>query len=57
MNCVVKSLKNLRRLLLAKLDIRTAFAELAVQNNYVKPIIDDGKEFPVIKRLIYLLNI
>ncbi|WP_264374354.1 DNA mismatch repair protein MutS [Wolbachia endosymbiont (group A) of Platycheirus albimanus] len=32
---------------LAKLDIRTAFAELAVQNNYVKPIIDDSKEFNI----------
>ncbi|MGL9717161.1 MAG: DNA mismatch repair protein MutS [Wolbachia sp.] len=32
---------------LAKLDIRTAFAELAVQNNYVKPIIDDSKEFDI----------
>ncbi|MDG7052560.1 MAG: DNA mismatch repair protein MutS [Wolbachia endosymbiont of Alcedoecus sp.] len=32
---------------LAKLDIRTAFAELAVQNNYVKPIIDNSKEFNI----------
>ncbi|WP_265027533.1 DNA mismatch repair protein MutS [Wolbachia endosymbiont (group A) of Bombylius major] len=32
---------------LAKLDIRTAFAELAVQNNYVKPTIDDSKEFNI----------
>ncbi|MBA8752642.1 DNA mismatch repair protein MutS [Wolbachia pipientis] len=32
---------------LAKLDVRTAFAELAVQNNYVKPIIDDSKEFNI----------
>ncbi|WCR58994.1 MAG: DNA mismatch repair protein MutS [Wolbachia endosymbiont of Ctenocephalides felis wCfeF] len=32
---------------LAKLDIRTAFAELAMQNNYVKPIIDDSKEFNI----------
>ncbi|MDM8335309.1 DNA mismatch repair protein MutS [Wolbachia pipientis] len=32
---------------LAKLDIRTAFAELAVQNNYSKPTIDDSKEFNV----------
>ncbi|WP_341808411.1 DNA mismatch repair protein MutS [Wolbachia endosymbiont (group E) of Neria commutata] len=32
---------------LAKLDIRTAFAELAVQNNYVKPSIDDSKEFNI----------
>ncbi|OEY87020.1 DNA mismatch repair protein MutS [Wolbachia pipientis] len=30
---------------LAKLDIRTAFAELAVKNKYVKPIIDDSKKF------------
>lgn len=32
---------------LAKLDIRATFAELAVQNNYVKPIIDDSKEFNI----------
>ncbi|WP_253302882.1 DNA mismatch repair protein MutS [Wolbachia endosymbiont of Psylliodes chrysocephala] len=32
---------------LAKLDIRTAFAELAMQNNYVKPTIDDSKEFNI----------
>ncbi|MDR2548542.1 MAG: DNA mismatch repair protein MutS [Rickettsiales bacterium] len=32
---------------LAKLDIRTAFAELAVQNNYVKPVIDNSKEFNI----------
>ncbi|QKX03296.1 DNA mismatch repair protein MutS [Wolbachia endosymbiont of Litomosoides sigmodontis] len=32
---------------LAKLDIRTAFAELAVQNSYTKPIIDDSKEFNI----------
>ncbi|NSM56437.1 DNA mismatch repair protein MutS [Wolbachia endosymbiont of Atemnus politus] len=32
---------------LAKLDIRTAFAELAAQNNYVKPIIDDSKKFNI----------
>ncbi|APR98266.1 DNA mismatch repair protein MutS [Wolbachia endosymbiont of Folsomia candida] len=33
---------------LAKLDIRIAFAELAVQNNYVKPTIDDSKEFSIL---------
>ncbi|WP_025264257.1 DNA mismatch repair protein MutS [Wolbachia endosymbiont of Onchocerca volvulus] len=32
---------------LAKLDVRTSFAEIAVQNNYVKPIIDDSKEFNI----------
>ncbi|TVS89034.1 DNA mismatch repair protein MutS, partial [Wolbachia pipientis] len=32
---------------LAKLDIRATFAELAVQNNYVKPIIDNTKEFNI----------
>ncbi|QIT36110.1 DNA mismatch repair protein MutS [Wolbachia endosymbiont of Brugia pahangi] len=32
---------------LAKLDIRTAFAELAVQNDYTKPIINDSKEFNI----------
>ncbi|XP_011861224.1 PREDICTED: mutS protein homolog 1-like [Vollenhovia emeryi] len=32
---------------LAKLDIRATFAELAVQNNYVKPIIDNSKEFNI----------
>ncbi|MDD9331665.1 MAG: DNA mismatch repair protein MutS [Wolbachia sp.] len=32
---------------LAKLDIRTAFAELAVQNSYVKPVINDSKEFSI----------
>jgi DNA mismatch repair protein MutS len=32
---------------LAKLDIRTAFAEFAVKNKYVKPIIDDSKKFKV----------
>ncbi|WP_264688111.1 DNA mismatch repair protein MutS [Wolbachia endosymbiont (group A) of Sympetrum striolatum] len=32
---------------LAKLDIRATFAELGVQNNYVKPIIDDSKEFNI----------
>ncbi len=33
----------------AELDVITAFAELAVQNNYVKPIIDDSHEFDIIK--------
>lgn len=32
---------------LAKLDVRVSLAELAVQNNYVKPIIDDSKEFNI----------
>jgi DNA mismatch repair protein MutS len=32
---------------LAKLDIRTAFAELAVQNNYVKPTVNNSKEFNI----------
>ncbi|WCR53247.1 MAG: DNA mismatch repair protein MutS [Wolbachia endosymbiont of Ctenocephalides orientis wCori] len=32
---------------LAKLDIRTSFAELAVQNKYVKPIVDESKEFNI----------
>ncbi|MDN5248285.1 MAG: DNA mismatch repair protein MutS [Wolbachia endosymbiont of Tyrophagus putrescentiae] len=33
---------------LAKLDIRTTFAELAVRNKYVKPIIDDSREFSIV---------
>jgi len=33
---------------LAKLDIRTAFAELAVRNKYVRPVIDDSKEFNIL---------
>ncbi|WP_333023102.1 DNA mismatch repair protein MutS [Wolbachia endosymbiont of Pentidionis agamae] len=32
---------------LAKLDIRAAFAELAVQNNYARPIVDSSKEFRI----------
>ncbi|QKX01991.1 DNA mismatch repair protein MutS [Wolbachia endosymbiont of Cruorifilaria tuberocauda] len=32
---------------LAKLDVRASLAELAVRNNYVKPIIDDSKEFHI----------
>lgn len=33
----------------AELDLIAAFAELAVQNNYVKPIVDDGYAFDIIK--------
>lgn len=33
---------------LAKLDIRTAFAELAMRNKYVRPVIDDSKEFNIL---------
>lgn len=33
---------------LAKLDIRTAFAELAARNKYVRPIIDDSEEFSIL---------
>ena len=32
---------------LAKLDIRASFAELAVQNKYVKPTVDESKEFNI----------
>ncbi|WP_168464684.1 DNA mismatch repair protein MutS [Wolbachia endosymbiont of Ctenocephalides felis wCfeT] len=32
---------------LAKLDIRATFAEIAVRNNYAKPIIDESKEFKI----------
>ncbi|VVC42823.1 DNA mismatch repair protein MutS, core [Cinara cedri] len=44
-----KLLKNLKIALaanaLSKLDIRTAFAELAARNKYVRPVIDDSREF------------
>ncbi len=32
---------------LAKLDIRTSFAEFAVKNKYIKPVIDDSKKFNI----------
>ncbi|GHM57887.1 MAG: DNA mismatch repair protein MutS [Candidatus Mesenet longicola] len=34
---------------IAELDLTTAFAELAMQNNYVKPIIDDSYAFDIVK--------